>query len=134
MSDDELTVVQEELMAAQAEVERFELAAADREARAAHLEGQLSELRQELGPVDQNPRAVRVGETSDAVDVREIAGHIGGPADCDERDATDVFFELPVEILLVQPPFRCDCYVNYIGSCAPWQIVRVVLHHGGDHH
>ncbi len=49
MSDDELTVVQEELMAAQAEVERLELASADREARAAHLEGQLSELRQELG-------------------------------------------------------------------------------------
>ena len=64
MSDDELTVVQEELMAAQAEVERLELASADREARAAHLEGQLSELRQELG---QSQSAVEARE-------QELAG------------------------------------------------------------
>ena len=59
MGDDELTVVQEELMASQAEVERLELSSADREARAAHLEGQLSELRQELG---QSQSAVEARE------------------------------------------------------------------------
>ena len=57
MSDDELTVVQEELMAAQAEVERLELASADREARAAHLEGQLSEVRQELSQAESAAEA-----------------------------------------------------------------------------
>lgn len=48
MSDDELTAMQEELATAQAELERLQVTAADREARAAHLEAQLSGLRDEL--------------------------------------------------------------------------------------
>ena len=48
MSDEEVTVLEEELAEARSEVERLQSMAADREARAAHLEGQLAELRQEL--------------------------------------------------------------------------------------
>jgi chromosome segregation ATPase len=47
MSDD-VTDVQEELMAAREEIERLQTMAADREARAATLESQLGALRQEL--------------------------------------------------------------------------------------
>jgi len=48
MSDEEVTVLEEELADARSEVERLQSIAADREARAAHLEAQLAEVRQEL--------------------------------------------------------------------------------------
>ena len=48
MSDDELTAIQEELAASLGELEQLQVTAADREARAAHLESQLTELDEEL--------------------------------------------------------------------------------------
>ena len=57
MTDEELTAMQEEAAAAQAEIERLEERAADREARAAHLEQQLGELRQELAQAQNEAQA-----------------------------------------------------------------------------
>lgn len=48
MNDEELTDLQEELTVAQAELERLQVTTADREAHAAHVAAQLSELREEL--------------------------------------------------------------------------------------
>jgi cell division septum initiation protein DivIVA len=48
MSNEELTDVQDELEAARAEVEALQVTAADRAARAAHLESELAELQREL--------------------------------------------------------------------------------------
>ena len=48
MSDEELSAVREELEEARAELERLQVTAADREARAVHLEGEAGELRQQL--------------------------------------------------------------------------------------
>jgi len=48
MSEDELVEMQERLAEAQAEVERLQTTAADREARAAHLEEQNARLRRDL--------------------------------------------------------------------------------------
>ncbi|MFQ5872855.1 MAG: hypothetical protein ACE5JL_03515 [Dehalococcoidia bacterium] len=48
MTDEELTALQEELAAARAEAERLSEAAADRQARAAHLEEVATALRQDL--------------------------------------------------------------------------------------
>jgi len=49
MSSEGIAVLEEELAAARAEVERLEVTAADREARSAHLDEQLSQVREELG-------------------------------------------------------------------------------------
>ena len=48
MSSDEVVELEEQLAAAQAEIERLQATAADREARATHVESQLAGLRQEL--------------------------------------------------------------------------------------
>lgn len=48
MNDEELTDLQEELTVGQAELERLQVTTADREAHAAHVAAQLSELREEL--------------------------------------------------------------------------------------
>ena len=48
MSDDELTAMQEELAEARAELERLQVTAADREARAAHVESAQALLQEEL--------------------------------------------------------------------------------------
>jgi chromosome segregation ATPase len=48
MSDDELTALQEELAATRADLERLQATAADREARAGHLDAQLAQVRDEL--------------------------------------------------------------------------------------
>ena len=48
MSDDELTVLQDELAATRAELERLQVTAADREARTSHLDAQLAQVRDEL--------------------------------------------------------------------------------------
>jgi len=48
MTDDEMETLREELAAARAEIERLQVTAADREARAAHLESTAAGLRDEL--------------------------------------------------------------------------------------
>ncbi len=48
MANEDLAAMEEELAAARAEIERLQETAADREARAAHLEAQLGEAREEL--------------------------------------------------------------------------------------
>ena len=48
MSSDDVVELEEQLAAAQTEIERLQATVADREARAAHMESQLTGLRQEL--------------------------------------------------------------------------------------
>ena len=48
-----------------------------------HVDAGMSE---ELGAVDHDPGAVRVGETRDAVDVRKVPGHVRGPGHGHELD------------------------------------------------
>lgn len=48
MTDEDIAQLQEQLAEARAEVERLQLTAADREARAAHLEESLAQLKEQL--------------------------------------------------------------------------------------
>ena len=71
MTDEEMTALQDELADAQAEVDRLQPIAADREARAAHLEETLAQLREE-----QNQLSASLGEAQAQVAARdeELAG------------------------------------------------------------
>jgi len=71
VTDEEMTALQDELADARAEVDRLQPIAADREARAAHLEETLAQLRQE-----QSQLSASLGEAQAQVAARdeEIAG------------------------------------------------------------
>ena len=71
MTDEEMTALQDELADAQAEVDRLQPIAADREARAAHLEETLAQLREE-----QSQLSASLGEAQAQVAARdeELAG------------------------------------------------------------
>jgi len=71
VTDEEMTALQDELADARAEVDRLQPIAADREARAAHLEETLAQLREE-----QNQLSASLGEAQAQVAARdeELAG------------------------------------------------------------
>jgi len=71
VTDEEMTALQDELADARAEVDRLQPIAADREARAAHLEETLAQLRQE-----QSQLSASLGEAQAQVAARdeELAG------------------------------------------------------------
>jgi len=71
VTDEEMTALQDELADARAEVDRLQPIAADREARAAHLEETLAQLREE-----QSQLSASLGEAQAQVAARdeEIAG------------------------------------------------------------
>jgi len=71
VTDEEITALQDELADARAEVDRLQPIAADREARAAHLEETLAQLRQE-----QSQLSASLGEAQAQVAARdeELAG------------------------------------------------------------
>jgi len=71
VTDEEMTALQDELADARAEVDRLQTIAADREARAAHLEETLAQLRQE-----QSQLSASLGEAQAQVAARdeELAG------------------------------------------------------------
>jgi peptidoglycan hydrolase CwlO-like protein len=71
VTDEEITALQDELADAQAEVDRLQPIAADREARAAHLEETLAQLREE-----QSQLSASLGEAQAQVAARdeELAG------------------------------------------------------------
>ena len=71
MTDEEMTALQDELADARAEVDRLQPIAADREARAAHLEETLAQLREE-----QSQLSASLGEAQAQVAARdeELAG------------------------------------------------------------
>lgn len=70
MSDEELSELQDELAEARAELDALRTTAADREARAAHLDAQLVALREELAGAlaDGEARAQELTATTDRVD------------------------------------------------------------------
>lgn len=81
MSEEELAALQDELAEARAEAEALRATAADREARAGHLESQLAELRDDLARAREEGEAragelAAVTERADALDaqVRSAAG------------------------------------------------------------
>jgi len=71
VTDEEMTALQDELADARAEVDRLQTIAADREARAAHLEETLAQLREE-----QSQLSASLGEAQAQVAARdeELAG------------------------------------------------------------
>jgi len=71
VTDEEMTALQDELADARAEVDRLQPIAADREARAAHLEETLAQLREE-----QSQLSASLGEAQAQVAARdqELAG------------------------------------------------------------
>jgi DNA repair exonuclease SbcCD ATPase subunit len=71
VTDEEITALQDELADARAEVDRLQPIAADREARAAHLEETLAQLREE-----QSQLSASLGEAQAQVAARdeELAG------------------------------------------------------------
>jgi DNA repair exonuclease SbcCD ATPase subunit len=71
VTDEEMTALQDELADARAEVDRLQTIAADREARAAHLEETLAQLREE-----QSQLSASLGEAQAQVGARdeEMAG------------------------------------------------------------
>src|SRR3972149_1313520 len=93
MSEEELKELEDELAAARAEVERLQTTAADREARAAHLEAQLAGLRgargraqgRARGRAPEVPAELVEGATVEEIDasvqraretVAKVRGHI----------------------------------------------------------
>ncbi len=99
MSDDELTAMREELMAAQSEVERFQVTAADREARAVHLEGQLSQVREELSQAESETQA-REGELAGAWEqVEALQAQVRSSAERYREAALQQSPELPAELV-----------------------------------
>ena len=96
MSSDELTQVQEELAATQAEFEQLQVATADREARAAQLETQLSELREEVAQARGRAQAreQELGEQA-----RALEGQVQSAAQRYRELALQQAPELPAELV-----------------------------------
>ena len=57
MSNDDLSAIEEELAATRSELETLQVTAADREARAVHLESQQSDLREQLAEAQSEAEA-----------------------------------------------------------------------------
>jgi len=96
MSEEEM---REELAAAQAELERLQVAAADREARAAHLQEELSQLRRELAEARSQAEA----REQDAASLREasegLRTQVRGAAERYRELALRDSPELPAELV-----------------------------------
>jgi chromosome segregation ATPase len=69
MNDEDIAQLQEELAEARAELEALQTTAADREARAIHLEAQLAEAREELS----NARGDAEAQAGELMELRERA-------------------------------------------------------------
>ena len=89
MSDDELTAMQEELAEARAELERLQVAAADREARAAHVESQQVQLQEELAQAHSEAEA----RDQELIGLREQAEALQGRV----RSSAQRYRELALE-------------------------------------
>ena len=89
MSNDEVVELEEQLAAAQAEIERLQATAADREARATHVESQLAGLRQELSQAREETQ----------VREQELAGltERGAALEAQVRSAAERYRELALE-------------------------------------
>ena len=96
MSSDELTQVQEELAATQAEFEQLQVVAADREARAAQLETQLSELREEVA---QTRGRAQAREQELGEQARALEGQVQSAAQRYRELALQQAPELPAELV-----------------------------------
>ncbi len=96
MSEEEM---REELAAAQAELERLQVAAADREARATHLQEDLSQLRRELAEARSQAEA----REQDAASLREasegLRTQVRGAAERYRELALRDSPELPAELV-----------------------------------
>ncbi len=69
-----------------------------------------------------------------AVNGLQETGHVGCASDRNQGHSPGVLVQLPVEIFLVQAPFRCGPYVDHLSTGPPGQVVGMVFQLGGDHH
>src|SRR5215475_95693 len=51
-----------------------------------------------------------------------------------DRDTLAVFREQPVHVILVESPIARHLRSNHLNAAAPWQVVRVMLHHCRKNH
>ena len=86
----------------------------------------------ELGGIDKDACAGRVGLPGQAVDGLHEAGHVRGPAHGDERHAPAVSLEQPIQIVLVETPIAGHRGAHDSRAPSPGQVVRVVLHQGRE--
>jgi hypothetical protein len=89
-------------------------------------------VRGELGSIDKDACAGRVGLPCQAVDGLHESGDVRGPAHGDERHASAMGLEQPIQIVLVETPVRGHRGAHDSRAPSPGQIVRVMLHHGRE--
>lgn len=99
MSNDELMATQEELAAARAEVEQLQVTLADREARTAHVEGQLAGLRDELSQVRGESEARETELSGLREREQSLAGQVQDAAQRYRELALQHAPELPQELV-----------------------------------
>ena len=99
MSDDEVTAMREELMTAQSELERLQVTAADREARAAHLEGQLSQVREELSQAQSETQAREVELAGAREQTEALQAQVRSSAERYREAALQQSPEVPAELV-----------------------------------
>jgi len=99
MSSDEVVELEEQLAAAQAEIERLQATAADREARATHVESQLAGLRQELSQARDESQG-REQELAGLTDrASSLEAQVRGAAERYRELALERSPELPQELV-----------------------------------
>ena len=94
-----------------------------------HVERRVGE---DLGAVDQDLRPAGVGHARDAVDVREVAGHVRGAGDRHELHL--VLAQLRLEVVVVEGAVVLHPEVDDPAPRAVRQVVRVVLHQRDEGH
>lgn len=99
MANEDLTAMEEELASARAEIERLQETAADREARAAHLEAQLGEVREELaqGRSEADSRLQELGTLGERT--QELEAQVRGTVQRYRELALQHSPELPEELV-----------------------------------
>ncbi len=100
MSDEELTALEEELAAARAELERLQMTAADRDARASYLEAELAQAREERASA-QNEATSREDELAAARRQHEaLRGQVQSSAQRYRELALQHSPELPADLVV----------------------------------
>jgi hypothetical protein len=71
-----------------------------------------SAMRGELGGVDEDPGAHRVGLSRQAANWLDIAGDVRGARDCHERDAATILREQVIEMVFVEAAVRAHAHAH----------------------
>ena len=91
-------------------------------------------VRRQLRRIDEDPGADRVRLSRQAMDGLDEAGDVRRAADGHQRDALAVAASSRSTSSSSSRPSRVTPRAHHLRATPPGQIVRVVLHHGGEHH